>query len=87
MSDNVIHVLIVDDEAPARNRLRDLLAEMPQVRLAGEARNGEEAITLAMEHKPQVVLLDIRMPGVDGIEAAEHLQKMPAPPAIICTTA
>jgi two-component system response regulator AlgR len=87
MSDDVINVLIVDDETPARNRLRDLLAEIPQVRVTGEARNGEEAITLAMEHNPQVVLLDIRMPGVDGIEAAEHLQKMTPPPAIIFTTA
>jgi two-component system response regulator AlgR len=47
MSDDVINVLIVDDEAPARNRLRDLLAEIRQVRVTGEARNGEEAITLA----------------------------------------
>jgi two-component system response regulator AlgR len=87
MSDDIIQILIVDDEAPARNRLRDLLAEIRQVRVAGEARNGEEAISLATEHNPQVVLLDIRMPGVDGIEAAEHLQKMTPPPAIIFTTA
>lgn len=82
-----IKVLIVDDEAPARNRLRDLLADIGQVQVVGEARNGEEAVQLATAHQPQLVLLDIRMPGVDGIEAAGHLQKMQPPPAIIFTTA
>jgi two-component system response regulator AlgR len=83
----IMKVLIVDDEAPARNRLRDLLAAIEHVQIIAEARNGEEAIHLATEHAPQLVLLDIRMPGVDGIEAAQHLQKMAVPPAIVFTTA
>lgn len=87
MSDTRLNVLIVDDEAPARNRLRELLGAIDNVQVVGEARNGEEAIQLATEHQPQVVLLDIRMPGVDGIEAASHLQKLPQPPAIVFTTA
>lgn len=82
-----IKVLLVDDEAPARNRLRDLLAAVDEVEVVGEARNGEEAVQLATHLRPQVVLLDIRMPGVDGIEAAGHLQKLAPPPAIIFTTA
>lgn len=87
MNDARLNVLIVDDEAPARNRLRELLSAIDNVQVVGEARNGEEAIALATEHQPQVVLLDIRMPGVDGIEAASHLQKLPQPPAIVFTTA
>lgn len=87
MNDARLKVLIVDDEAPARNRLRELLGAIDNVQVVGEARNGEEAIALATEHQPQVVLLDIRMPGVDGIEAANHLQKLPQPPAIVFTTA
>lgn len=87
MNDARLKVLIVDDEAPARNRLRELLGAIDNVQVVGEARNGEEAIALATEQQPQVVLLDIRMPGVDGIEAANHLQKLPQPPAIVFTTA
>ena len=87
MSQGPMKVLIVDDETPARNRLRELLAAIEHVEVIAEARNGEEAIQLATEHEPQLVLLDIRMPGVDGIEAAEHLQKMAVPPAIVFTTA
>jgi len=82
-----LKVLIADDEAPARNRLRELLSDIPNVSLICEAKNGSEALTLASEAKPDLVLLDIRMPKMDGIEAAEHLQKLDVPPAIIFTTA
>jgi two-component system, LytTR family, response regulator AlgR len=84
---NEIRVLIADDEAPARNRLRDLLADIAHVRLAGEAKNGQELLHLAAETPVDLVLLDIRMPKMDGIEAAGHLQKLAEPPAIIFTTA
>src|SRR3569833_626116 len=66
-------VLIVDDEAPARERLRSLLTELDQVDVIGEAVTGEEAVMRAAELAPDVVLLDVRMPGIDGIEAAKHL--------------
>jgi len=86
----MLSVLIVDDEAPARNRLRELLAdcaaEFP-VTVAGEAGNGIEALDLLLRHGADVVLLDIRMPAMDGIELAQHLQKLPQPPAVIFTTA
>jgi two-component system response regulator AlgR len=82
-----LKLVLADDEAPARNRLRELLADMPQISLVAEAKNGKEAVELAEIHLPDVVLLDIRMPGMDGIEAAQHLQKMPSPPAVIFTTA
>jgi two-component system response regulator AlgR len=87
MSQQVLKILLADDEAPARNRLRELLADIPHVSLLAEAANGKEALALAAEHAPDVVLLDIRMPSMDGIETAQHLQKMNVPPAIIFTTA
>lgn len=82
-----LNILLVDDEAPARNRLRDLLAEIAEVQVVGEARNGEEALALSCELLPDIVLLDIRMPHMDGMEAAAHLQNIQPPPAIIFTTA
>lgn len=82
-----LKILLADDEAPARNRLRELLSDIPHVNLVAEAANGKEALDLAMQHTPDVVLLDIRMPSMDGIEAAQHLQKLSVPPAIIFTTA
>jgi two-component system, LytTR family, response regulator AlgR len=80
-------VLIVDDEAPARERLRSLLIELDQVDVIGEAVTGEEAVQRAAELAPDVVLLDVRMPGIDGIEAAKHMNVLEQPPAIIFTTA
>jgi two-component system, LytTR family, response regulator AlgR len=82
-----LKVLIVDDEQPARDRLRTLLAEIGTVELAGEASNGEEAIHMAARTLPSVVLLDVRMPGMDGVELAHHLSALAEPPAVIFTTA
>jgi len=90
MSARPLSVLIADDEAPARNRLRDLLDDCrPQLAMvvAGEAANGLEALRLVNERPVDVLLLDIRMPVMDGIEAARHLQKLANPPAVIFTTA
>lgn len=80
-------VLIVDDETPARERLRGLLAELGDIDVVGEAMNGEEALALAFELSPDIVLLDVRMPGTDGIEAGRQLAELTEPPAIIFTTA
>lgn len=90
MNAAALKVLIVDDEAPARSRLRDLLADigaaLPAVVVA-EAGNGREALALAQQERPEVVLLDVRMPGMDGIEVAQHLRAFDPPPAVIFTTA
>ena len=83
----MLTILIADDEAPARNRLRDLLGDIADVTIVGEAKNGKEAIDLAMDIKPDLMLLDIRMPLMDGIEAAQHAQKLEPRPNIIFTTA
>jgi two-component system response regulator AlgR len=80
-------VLIVDDEAPARERLRSLLAELDQVDVIGEATTGEQALQRIAELVPDIVLLDVRMPGIDGIEAARHMNVLEQPPAVIFTTA
>ena len=77
-----LRIFIVDDEPPARNRLRDLLhdcSEQLALEIVGEAGNGQEALDKLMETPVDVVLLDIRMPQMDGIELARHIQKMPKP--------
>ena len=83
-------VLIADDEAPARSRLRDLLDECREsfpLTIVDEARTGKEALEIAGREKVDIALLDIRMPEMDGIEAARHLAGLAEPPAIIFTTA
>ena len=82
-----MRVLVVDDEQPARERLRRILAEEPGYEIVGEARNGLEALELAAQTAPDVVLLDIRMPGMGGIETAHHLNEMDVRPAVVFTTA
>lgn len=81
-------LLIVDDEALARERLRSLLGELDAaIEVVGEAVNGQQAIEQARALQPDIILLDIRMPGMDGIEASRHLNALSPPPAIIFTTA
>jgi two-component system, LytTR family, response regulator AlgR len=86
----MIRVFIADDEAPARERLRELLqdiaAEVPNV-VAGEAKNGIEALERLPASAAQVLLLDIRMPGMDGLELARHVAGMEEAPAVIFVTA
>jgi two-component system response regulator AlgR len=82
-----LRVLIVDDEQPARERLRALLAEIGAIEIAVEATTGTEALQLVAREAPAVVLLDVRMPGMDGIETAHHLGTLAEPPAVIFTTA
>jgi len=84
---DALRVMIVDDEPPARARLVRMLAELPDVTVVGEAANGQDALADAARLLPDVVLLDIRMPGMDGIEAARHLNALEEPPAVIFVTA
>jgi two-component system response regulator AlgR len=77
----------VDDETPARNRLRALLADLNSIYTVLEAKNGRDAITIAEQNPINTVLLDIRMPEMDGLETAQHLNKISPAPAIIFTTA
>lgn len=80
-------VLIVDGESPARDRLVHMLSSIDDAQSAGEAVNGVEAVKMVQTTRPDVVLMDIRMPEMGGLEAARHLTEMDNPPAIIFTTA
>ena len=80
-------VLIVDDEKPARDRLRQILEDEDDYEVVGEAGNGHEALALAAKYGPDIVLLDIRMPGLDGIETAHHLNELERTPAVVFATA
>ena len=82
-----MRVLIVDDEAPARQRLRELLERLSDYLCCGEARSGLEALQLTARLQPDIVLLDIQMPGLDGLETAARLAALAQPPAVIFTTA
>jgi two-component system response regulator AlgR len=85
-----LRVFIVDDEPPARSRMRELLAdaagEVP-TQVIGEAKNGLEALQQLPASGASIVLLDIQMPGMDGLEVARHLALLPAAPAIVFVTA
>lgn len=90
MSAAKLRIAITDDEAPARNRLRSLLddiAEMIPIEVVGEAENGQKLLELLERRPADVVLLDIRMPEMDGLESARHLQKLDDPPHVVFTTA
>jgi two-component system LytT family response regulator len=79
-----MRVLVVDDEAPARARLRQLLVAHADVEIAGEAETGTQAMQAVAELRPDVVLLDIQMPGCSGIDVASCLPE-PRPHVIFCT--
>ena len=72
----MIKVLIVDDESLARIRLQRLLEKNSDVEVVGEARNGIEAVQMAQQYLPDILLMDVRMPEMDGLEAARQIAKM-----------
>ncbi len=80
-------LLVVDDEPLAQQRLKQLLSEIDFVDSITLANNGLQAVAACQMKKPDVVLMDIRMPGMDGLEAAQHISQLEDPPAIIFTTA
>jgi two-component system response regulator AlgR len=80
-------VLVADDEPLARERLIALLAELDPAHAVFEASSGTESLRLAERERPDIVLLDIRMPDMDGLEAAGHFAKQERSPAVIFTTA
>jgi two-component system response regulator AlgR len=90
MPEAPLKILIVDDEPPARRRLRELLDDcagaLPLL-VVGEAGSGREALALLGSTPAELVLSDIHMPDMDGIELARHLLKLPTPPVMIFTTA
>jgi two-component system, LytTR family, response regulator AlgR len=83
----MFNILIIDDEQPARDRLRRLVEAMPLYTVVGEAANGTQALERIRELSPDVLLLDISMPGMDGMSLARVLQQGGASPAVVFCTA
>ncbi|MCM6775394.1 response regulator transcription factor [Nocardia sp. CDC159] len=82
----MISVLVVDDQPLVRGGLAALIGTSSQLRVAGEAANGDEAVAMTAAHRPDVVLMDIRMPGMDGLTATERILADPAPPRVLILT-
>lgn len=74
-NDTLVRVLIADDRRQSRDGLRALLATWPQVRVIAEASNGREAVRMVQQYRPQVVLMDARMPIMDGIQATRLIKE------------
>jgi DNA-binding NarL/FixJ family response regulator len=79
-------VLVVDDDPLVRSALTLMLGGQPDVEVVGEAGDGREGVRLAERLQPEVVLMDLRMPGVDGLEATRELHAKPDPPRVIVLT-
>ena len=82
----MIRVLLVDDETLVRTGLRMILNPAEDVEVVGEAGDGREAVDAVARHRPDVVLMDVRMPTMDGLSASEELQRRSDPPKIIMLT-
>jgi len=82
----MIRVLIVDDSFTTREYLKHIIDTDPELQIAGEAKNGEEAVTLATTIKPDVIIMDIQMPGVNGYEATRAIMEKCPRPIIIHST-
>lgn len=81
-----LRVLLVDDDALVRAGLRMILSSAEDLQVVGEAGDGAAAVAAAASHRPDVVLMDIRMPQVDGITATARLRALPDPPQVIVLT-
>ena len=85
--DGVLRAMIVDDEPLAIERMQVLCAELDQLQVVGTASDGEAALRLAGKLRPDLLLLDMTMPGMDGLTLARRLGRLDAPPAVIFVTA
>ncbi len=82
----MISVLIVDDQAIVREGLRSMLSLEPDLKIVGEAESGEQAVRLVLRLTPQVVLMDVRMPGMDGLTALEQVKSVAPKTSVIMVT-
>ena len=84
---DILKTLIVDDERPARREMKRMLGKIEGLEILGEAGDGLAAIALIAQHRPDIILLDIQMPGLDGFQVIEKLKDSGALPSIIFVTA
>jgi DNA-binding NarL/FixJ family response regulator len=82
----IVRVLLADDEPLVRGGMRLILSAEPDLEVVGEAGDGAEAVSLARELRPDVVCMDVRMPGVDGLRATELVLRLPDPPRVLVVT-
>ena len=82
----MIRVVVADDQALVRGGFRLILQTQPDIEVVGEAADGREAVARAQEQRPDVVLMDIRMPGMDGLEATRRLMTTQNPPRVLMLT-
>ncbi|MFC3998935.1 response regulator [Nocardiopsis sediminis] len=82
----MIRVVVADDEPMVCAHLRTILGSAEDIEVAGEARDGAEAVEAVLRYRPRVVLMDLRMPGVDGIAAIERIAVLPDPPVVVALT-
>ena len=81
-----IRVVLADDQTLVRSGFRLMLDQTPDIEVVAEAADGEQAIAAVQEHSPDVVLMDIRMPVLDGITATERIMHLPRPPRVLVLT-
>lgn len=86
MPDTPVRVLVADDEPLVRSGLRLILDAEPDIEVVGEAGDGAQAVELARALRPDVVCMDVRMPGVDGLRATELVLRLPEPPRVLVVT-
>jgi DNA-binding NarL/FixJ family response regulator len=82
----VIRILVVDDERMVCAHLTTILSAAPGIEVVGEAYDGADAVEAAVRLRPDVVLMDLRMPGVDGLTAIERIVSLPTPPRVVALT-
>jgi DNA-binding NarL/FixJ family response regulator len=82
----MIRLVLVDDEPMVLAHLRTILSSAKDIDVVGEAQDGAEAVEAVVRYRPHVVLMDLRMPGVDGLTAIERIGKLPEPPSMIALT-